>query len=171
MKIAVWNIRGLGSVEKKVTVRKLIKDEHIDMMGLVETKHSDFSLWDIRKIWGNQDVGWVHSSAVNGSGGLVVFWHHDAFKGIRSLITQRWICVFGKFLEEDFECAVCVVYAPNNQRERLELWNDLRAVRQQMSSPLVMMGDFNEVLTIEERRNATQRTVGMRDLGDFIQDL
>jgi len=34
-----------------------------------------------------------------------------------------------------------------------------------------MMGDFNEVVQMEERRNSTQVTVGMRELGDFIQDL
>ena len=33
------------------------------------------------------------------------------------------------------------------------------------------MGDFNEVLKLEERRNSSQVTVGMRELGDFVQDL
>jgi len=35
--------------------------------------------------------------------------------------------VFGKFLKENFACAVCVVYAPNSQRDRLELWNKTEA--------------------------------------------
>jgi len=72
MKIAMWNIRGLGAIEKKVTVRRLLKDEHIDLIGLVETKHMDITIWDIRKLWGQQNAEWVHSPAVNGSGGLVV---------------------------------------------------------------------------------------------------
>jgi len=40
MKIATWNIRGIGSIEKKNTVKTLIKAESIDLLGLVETKHS-----------------------------------------------------------------------------------------------------------------------------------
>ena len=130
MKIAVWNIRGLGAVEKKVTVRRLLRDAHIDLIGLVKTKQMDISIWDIRKMWGYLNVEWIHSPAVNGSGGLLIAWHPDSFKEIKSLVAQRWICVFGKFLKENFTCAVCVVYAPNNQRERLELWNTLREFRQ-----------------------------------------
>jgi len=50
MKLATWNIRGLGTAEKKWTVKKLIKDENIDVTGLVETKHVEVSLWTMQKI-------------------------------------------------------------------------------------------------------------------------
>jgi len=95
MRLAVWNIRGIGSEEKKIIVKKLIKEENIDLVGLVETKHSDISIWNIRKIWGDQKVDGVHSPAMSGSGGLLVSWNEDIFKVASSLVTQRWICVFG----------------------------------------------------------------------------
>ena len=79
--------------------------------------------------------------------------------------------MFGKFLKENFACAVCVVYAPNSQRDRLELWNTLRDFRQQLNSPLLLMGDFNEVVLIEERRSASQSTKGMAEFRDLIQDM
>jgi len=171
MRIATWNIRGLGSAEKKVVVKRLLKEEHIDLIGLVETKHKDITIWDVRKLWGLQNAEWVHSPAVNGSGGLVVTWNSDSFKEISSMVTQRWVYIFGKFLKENFACAVCVIYAPNNQRDRLELWNNLREFRQQLTSPLLLMGDLNEVMFMEERRNATQVTTGMIELRDWIQDM
>ena len=171
MKVASWNIRGLGAGEKKSTVKRLIREENIELMGLVETKHSDISIWTIRKLWGNHNVDWVHSPAVNGSGGLLVSWHNEYFQVGSSLITQRWICVFGKFISEAFSCAVCVVYAPNSQSDRLELWNNLREFNQHLSIPLLLMGDFNEVLNVAERRNASQTTVGMRNFGDMIQEM
>ena len=87
------------------------------------------------------------------------------------MVAQRWVCVFGKFLKKNFACAVCVVYAPNSQRDRLELWNTLREFRQQLTSPLLLMGDFNEVVLIEERRNASQLTTGMTEFRDLIQDM
>jgi len=171
MKVAVWNIRGIGAEAKKVTVKKLINAEKIDMMGLVETKHNTFSPWLISKLWGHHNIGWAHIPAENSSGGILVSWHHDSFKEIRTLVSNRWICVFGEFVQEGFVCAICVLYAPNNQHERLELWNILRALRQHLSIPLILMGDFNEVVNLEERKNATHVTTSMKELRDFIQDL
>ena len=47
----------------------------------------------------------------------------------------------------------------------------MREFEQHLRIPLILMGDFNEVVNMEERRNSTQVTIGMRDLGDLIQDL
>jgi len=116
-------------------------------------------------------MDWVHSLAENGSGGLLMSWNSEVFEVASSLLTSRWICVFGTFKQDDFSCAICVLYAPNNQRDRLQMWNNLRELKQQLGVSLILMGDFNEVLKLEERRNSTQVTVGMRELGDFIQDL
>jgi len=171
MRIATWNIRGLGANEKKRTVQKLIKEEYLDVLGLVETKHMDISVWTMKKLWGNQAVDWVHSPAENGSGGLVASWNKEIFVAAGSLLTRRWICVLGTFKQDSFSCALCVVYAPNTQRDRLQLWNDLRQLKQQLGLPLIMMGDFNEVVKLEERRNSTRMTVGMREFDEFIQDM
>ena len=48
MRIATWNVRGLGSENKKRMVKNLIREESIELIGLVETKHADFSKWDVR---------------------------------------------------------------------------------------------------------------------------
>jgi len=110
MKIATWNIRGLGSDEKKWTMKKLIKDENIDLLGLVETKHADISLWSMQKLWGNQNVDWVHSPAENGSGRVLVSWHKESFEVASSLLTQRGICVFRKFkIRWIYMCYMCSV--------------------------------------------------------------
>jgi len=55
--------------------------------------------------------------AEGGSGGILVCWHNESLKEINTLVSQRWICVFGEFLHEVFICAVCVIYAPNNQHD------------------------------------------------------
>jgi len=60
MRIAVWNIRGWGAEGKKSIVKNLIKEECIELMGLVETKHSEVLQWDMLKCWSRQDAEWVH---------------------------------------------------------------------------------------------------------------
>jgi len=71
MKVAAWNVRGIGSQQKKNMVKTLIKDECIDFLGLVEIKHSVLSQRDLMAIWGLQSTEWVHVPAINGSGGLI----------------------------------------------------------------------------------------------------
>ena len=51
------------------------------------------------------------------------------------------------------------------------MWDQLRALKQHLKLPLMLMGDFNEVLSLDEGKGAWQFTSSMRELGDLIQDL
>jgi len=75
MKIGVWNVRGLGAQQKKTMVKNWIKNECLDFIGLVETKHVELSQWDILAIWGQQSHEWIHSPGIEGSGGVIVGYH------------------------------------------------------------------------------------------------
>ena len=88
MKIATWNVRGLGSQQKKSMVKNFIKDECVDFIGLVETKHDVISQWDLLAIWGQQSHEWIQSPATEGSGGVLVSWHTASFGVISSIIAQ-----------------------------------------------------------------------------------
>jgi len=52
MKVAVWNIRGIGAEAKKLTIKNLIQAEKLDLLGLVETKHNAISPWLLNRLWG-----------------------------------------------------------------------------------------------------------------------
>jgi len=49
MKIASWNIRGFGGANKKSMIKRIISEANIDIIGLIETKQSDISQWELRK--------------------------------------------------------------------------------------------------------------------------
>ena len=171
MKIATWNIRGFGSETKKGMIKRIIRDEKLDILGLVETKHEEVTQWDLKRCWGNQNIEWSYVSARQYSGGLILSWNQDAFIQSNSFAMSRWLCVVGEIQEGKIKCAFCLVYAPNNQQERLMVWNQLRTIKEGMVIPWVVMGDFNEVLYPHERRGAEVITQGMRDFQDFTLDL
>ena len=52
-------------------------------------------------------------------------------------------CVLGEFLQEHFRCVVCFLYAPNDQGDRLQTWNQLRSLKAYLNLPPLLMGDFN----------------------------
>jgi len=47
----------------------------------------------------------------------------------------------------------------------------LRTLKEMIEFPLLLMGDFNEVLIPVERRGATLTTLSMRQLRDFVFDM
>jgi len=171
MRIAIWNIRGFGAHNKKSMIKCLIKEDYLDLVGLVETKHAELSQWDIGKCWGHQGSQHMHITAVEGSSGIIVSWHQDSFTLINCIANQRWICVIGEFTRSQFKCAICVMYAPNGQSERLQVWNQIQSLHSVIEEPMVLMGDFNEVLSLHERRGATELSQGMRDFQDLVLDL
>jgi len=70
--------------------------------------------------------------------------------------------VEGEFIMSGLQCAICLVYAPNDHQDRWLVWNQLRGIRSFTATPLVMMGDFNEVLRPQERRGGKEVTQGDR---------
>ena len=57
-----------------------------------------------------------------------------------AIAMPRWMCVSGEIQEIQKVCAVCLVYAPNSHKERLTVWNQLRAVKLKFGLPWIGMG-------------------------------
>ena len=98
-------------------------------------------------------------------------WTQEAFEVATVVKMQRWICLNGAFLKDQFHCVVSIVYAPNDSSRRQLLWDQLRALKTSFSEPLLLMGDLNEVLHPSERRGASEMSGSMKDFQDFIQDV
>ena len=117
------------------------------MLGLVESKHTEVTMQDMNKCWGNQDIDLVQVPAEEGgSGGIILTWLKDSFTLDEYKFKQHWILVAGCLQQNSFSCCICTVYAPNDRHGRLEVWNQLREVRAQRSVPWIMIEDFNEVI-------------------------
>ena len=47
MRVATWNIRGFGDDKKKCMIKNLIKEENLNLISLVETKHTEVTQWEV----------------------------------------------------------------------------------------------------------------------------
>ena len=64
---------------------------------------------------------------------------------------DRWVLVEGGIKDREFFCGILVVYAPTNRDGRNKLLDELMVTRRNISSPLLIMSDFNEVTHAGER--------------------
>ncbi|XP_062118346.1 uncharacterized protein LOC133831962 [Humulus lupulus] len=52
---------------------------------------------------------------------------------------------------------VTYVYALNDETGRIPLWNDLKEITAMINAPWLILGDFNDILSVEERIGGKQR--------------
>lgn len=51
MKVISWNVRGFGGRDKWRLVKKVISQENLDIVVLLETKHQKYSHEFVMSIW------------------------------------------------------------------------------------------------------------------------
>ncbi|XVF73357.1 hypothetical protein PTKIN_Ptkin12aG0195100 [Pterospermum kingtungense] len=79
MKVASWNIRGLGRVEKMRAVRRFLVREKFDFIAIQETKLKEVSPRIHRWLWGNEPISFEVMASDGNSSGLISAWRNDFF--------------------------------------------------------------------------------------------
>ncbi|GKB66584.1 nucleotide-binding alpha-beta plait domain-containing protein, partial [Tanacetum coccineum] len=116
---------GLAQKAKKDWVRELCEKHKVNFVSLQETKMEDIELSNIKLCWGNFGFEFIHSPSVGNSGGE---WAPNGKKLI-----------------------IISVYAPQELHEKKLLWDYLILVLKCWNGDVIIMGDFNEVRTQDER--------------------
>ena len=130
----------------------MIKDSNVNLLGLVETKSASINEIMVRNMWRSNDFSWDVIQVVNARGGLLCVWGTSFFKHEVVLKGDRRLCVNGKIQETNFKCAFGLVYGPHERIDKNRLWIELLEVKDQIDTPLLMIGDLNEVLKFGDRK-------------------
>jgi len=77
MKITFWNVRGLGSFEKRKEVWKLVGEKKPYILCLQESKLQMLDGFVCSSLWGSSPHGYLFRSSVCASGGLLIMWKND----------------------------------------------------------------------------------------------
>ena len=79
MHLLTWNIRGIKTSEKLPIIKRIITQNTISFLGLVETKHKVSFSNKLRRIWANNDCDWCESLAAPGVGSIIIIWDIGVF--------------------------------------------------------------------------------------------
>uniref|UniRef100_A0A7N0U4P3 Endonuclease/exonuclease/phosphatase domain-containing protein n=1 Tax=Kalanchoe fedtschenkoi TaxID=63787 RepID=A0A7N0U4P3_KALFE len=171
MKAISWNIRGLGRPEKRLALRRLIRDHNPPMLMLQETKNVLMSAEVIRSFWGQTTISWLSSDAIGSAGGLLTCWDPDFFDMEDSFKSELAILLIGTIKEVNIRCVIANIYAPNLDSLQRSFWLSMHSKWLEFGYPWLAGGDFNSVLRVEERLGLDNANSGMRDFGDFVNNL
>jgi len=74
MRIVLWNVRGLGGLEKRKEIKELVKEKVPFVLCIQETKLQLIDDFLCTSIWGSTSHDYSFVPSVGASGGLVTIW-------------------------------------------------------------------------------------------------
>ena len=152
MKLLSWNIRGLGSAEKRSEVRLLVGEKVPWIVCLQETKLSTFDSSFVSLLWGNSSFNFSFCPSEGASGGLLIMWDTKEVEVWSSVSRTHFLLIHGRFVHSSEEFYLVNVYAPCGSRDKEALWGSLATQLLLRGKRVCVCRDFNAVRRPEERR-------------------
>lgn len=152
--ILCWNIRGLNSPSKQREVNILCNRERVGLIGLVETK---IKVGNIQETARTMFGGWEYITNLqyhyNGRiwlSGRPDIYHVVELSGNAQAITCQ-VTQNSKLVP----FLLTMVYGMNSRVERKELWKFLEMLTMGCNDPWLVMGDFNSILNLDDRKGGS----------------
>ena len=96
--------------------------------------------------------GALHADTIGYSGGIWVLWKSDVVEVTQLAKTEQEIHVTVKVLDSNLTWILSSIYASPRLAERKLLWNNLTSIASMHQLPWLMVGDFNELLSCNDKQ-------------------
>ena len=157
MKIISVNIRGLGAVEKKREIRRLVSEKKLTVLCIQESKFEVVDEFLCRSLWGTDPMAFSFKSLVGASGGIITVWDPSLVDVWLSVNKANCLIIKGTLLKYNEVFCLANIYAPCDSRGRQVLWDTLTSLFQlHCEAAWCVLGDFNAVRSSEERRGRVE---------------
>ncbi|RVW38710.1 Transposon TX1 uncharacterized 149 kDa protein [Vitis vinifera] len=124
MKIISWNVRGLGSRNKRRMVKDFLKTENPDVVMIQETKKEICDRRFVGSVWTARNKDWVALPTSGASGGILIIWDSKNLRREEVVIGAFSVSV--KFsLDGCGPLWISAVYGPNSPSLRKDFWVEL----------------------------------------------
>ncbi|GMJ04237.1 hypothetical protein HRI_004092900 [Hibiscus trionum] len=163
-----WNVRGLGRPEKVKAVSRVCRESRAEFIFLQETKIQDINPVLSRTLMGRINFELVHMPSVGSAGGLILLWDKDSLSMEKVIVDARAIILVGRLLAVNRNVGLINVYAPNSLMERRSFFSSLIDRIHDIFVPVIVGGDFNSVLSEDERRGTEYCARDSRLFSEFI---
>ena len=158
MKIISWNIRGAKrsqAISELIYLRKKINP---DILFVIETMVSPSTSNRLSKTLGYENVKFV--DPIGHCGGMWICWNQSHIDVQIVSLQHRIAHLFVTDKKTNACFSLFGLYAPAQEGEKLEFWNNFSSlIRNNCSFPWCIIGDFNELLCMADKRGGTFPTL------------
>ncbi|XP_021850472.2 uncharacterized protein [Spinacia oleracea] len=150
-----------GAAHKQGVVKQFIHKHHVGLVGLLEHKVKVPNLGNLyQKVF----LNWcfTSNSSYHDGGRIVLAWNPSSFVVTILQVTSQLIHCLVKPVGGSSSFYCTFIYDVNESHKRLDLWSNLKALYTQ--DAWIMCGDFNCVMTTEEKIGAPVRNAEIVDI-------
>ncbi|XP_074305395.1 uncharacterized protein LOC141640523 [Silene latifolia] len=150
MNIGFWNVRGMNREKKQLDVHNFLQSNNAGLFGLIETKIKPGSLNNgMNKVFKEWSIS--TNSAYHSGGRIWIVWKPNLFDVQFLEYNAQYIHMHIIEKGSQLQFYHTIVYAFNGVSERESLWLDLKRIARYSHGPWAVGGDFNCVLSANER--------------------
>ncbi|KAD5317318.1 hypothetical protein E3N88_17264 [Mikania micrantha] len=135
-----------------------------------ETQFSDYTRISPSSFWGNSVFDSLGVNAHRRSGGLMCIWDSSKFCKTSETMDKNFILVNGMVQGYDESFHIMNIYAPQDFREKVLLWEKIEYLKADLEGFWIIHGDFNEVRCPEERINSEFNPTGALAFNCFVHN-
>ncbi|GJT08929.1 RNA-directed DNA polymerase, eukaryota [Tanacetum coccineum] len=168
MEGSVKDLASLGHKTKKEWIKALVNSHKLNFLAIQETKMGRVSHMDVKFLWGNSNYDFVCCDSLGNSGGILCIWEASIFKKDKVTISDNFIAIYGTWLPCNTKILFVNVYAPQQVSVKRILWDYISTIIGRWNGESIVMGDFNEVRTSDERRGSCFNPYGAKYFDRFI---
>ena len=171
IKILSWKVKGVNDPVKRSVIKSFLRSNRVDLICLQETKVQQMNIGMVRSLGVGRYLNWIALDAEGSVGGILLLWDkrrisfEDAVAGSFSVS-----CLF-RMAEDGFQWVFSGVYGPIEKRLRESFWEELGSISGLWDNPWCVGGDFNEILSPNERSRGGRISNSMRRFVDVLNDL
>lgn len=90
-------------------------------------------------------------------------WDKDSFGVKAKNEGTRWSILIGTFVQQNWCGGIGLVYISCDELDRRDIYLKINSVIQSLDCPYIVLGDFNEILNLKQKRGQTSITSCMTD--------
>ncbi|XP_019255064.1 PREDICTED: uncharacterized protein LOC109233643 [Nicotiana attenuata] len=168
MNIIVWNVRGMNKVYKQKELKTFIRENKVVLIAVLENRVKETKAESIiKKIFNNWR--WIANYSQAPRGRIWIAWDQKKvdFEGYK--MHQQYIIGEVTERQNGNKFRFGAVYGMHTIQDRKRLWEDMEKAIVGATDPCVLMGDYNTILTSEDRAQGTQvQEFEVKDFKVFI---
>lgn len=169
MIVSSWNCRGAGNRTFPNTLKHIVKQYHIDVMCLIETRISGSRADQVIRKLGFSN--WIRLEAAGFTGGIWVLWNDN--NTMIEYLSSSPQYIHCKMIDRNGgeEHLITFIYGETTYHKRRALWDALVLLAPNILTPWLVVGDFNAFLQETDKLGGSKPVVmSMLHFGECIRD-
>ncbi|GJW72579.1 RNA-directed DNA polymerase, eukaryota [Tanacetum coccineum] len=115
-----------------------------------------------------KDVETIIGNQGDDIGGILCIWEKSIFKKEDVTISDYFVAIYGTWIPNKVKILFVAIYAPQDPKYRRILWDYISILISRWNGEVILMGDFNEVRSSNERRGSCFNSCNARFFDNFI---